>query len=75
MALTRYQMYVQATGDTSWGTAPIWLNKQYFRFCEETGRDPHFMESKTGYRMALMQEDEHKPFDEWLMKTYNLQEQ
>lgn len=67
-------MYCQATGDDSWGQAPIWLNKQYFRFCEETGREPHFFQGGSGARMAMMQPDEHKPFDEWLIKTYNLKE-
>lgn len=74
MKLTRYQIYVQATGDTSWGQAPIWLNEQYFRFCKETGREPNFMTSSTGYRMAQIHKEEHKPFDEWLIKAYNLQE-
>lgn len=74
MALTRYQMYVQATGDTSWGQAPIWLNEQYFKFCKETDREPNFMTSTSGYRMALMQPEEHEPFNEWLIKTYHLKE-
>lgn len=72
MKLTRYQIYVRATGDTSWGKAPIWLNEQYFRFCEETGREPNYITSSSGYRMAMMQAEEHEPFDDWLIKTYNL---
>ena len=72
--MTRYQMYRQATGDTSWGQAPIWLNEQYFLFCGETGRTPNFMESKSGYRMARMQPEEHEPFNEWLIKTHHLKE-
>ncbi len=72
--LTRYQMYVKATGDTSWGEAPIWLNEQYFRFCEETERVPNYMVSPNGYRMAMMQPEEHESFNEWLIKTYHLEE-
>lgn len=74
MGLTRYQMYCQATGDDSWGKAPIWLNDQYFKFCDETNRKPNFIQSRTGYRMALMRPEEHEPFNEWLIKTYNLKE-
>lgn len=72
--MTRYEIYKRATGDDSWGQAPIWLNEQYFRFCEDTGRTPSFMESRTGYKMACIRPEEQEPFNEWLIQTYHLQE-
>lgn len=70
--MTRYEMYCKATGDDSWGRAPIWLNEQYFKFCDETNRNPGYIMLSSGYRLALIRPEEHEFFNAWLISTYNL---
>jgi len=67
---TRFQVYRHATGDTSWGHAPIWLNDRYFEFCEQTGREPHGKKTPAGWPMALIEPEEQQPFHNWLLDTY-----
>lgn len=67
---TRFQVYRHATGDTSWGRAPIWLNDRYFEFCEQTGREANGQMSPSGKSMAMIRPEEQSSFHNWLLDTY-----